>query len=463
MTKPKVNLISLGCSKNLVDSEKILAIVATNGGAICDHPEDAEVVIVNTCGFINSAKEESIDAILQTALLKENANCKKLIVTGCLAQRYKDMLQTEIPEIDYIVGLNSFDKIANNIFATGKGKDKTKTGAKKMLDANCREDLKNLKLARLTPPHYAYLKISDGCDNRCSYCSIPSIRGGYKSRKIEDIVQEAETLVKTGVKELNIIAQDTTLYGRDIYKKQKLGELLNRLSDLSGVKWIRLLYTHPAHFYDELINEIAQNSKICNYIDLPIQHINDEILKRMGRGVTTLEISTLIDKLRDRLPNLVLRTSIITGFPGETSKRFDELVNFVESVRFERLGVFTYSREDDTRAASFKGQISEKAKNERFELLMALQQRIAFENNEKMIGRKLKALVDELAIIEDDSGGDDFSVKKGDDVWMCRSYGDAPEVDGNIVVVTSKKIRQGSFKDVTITGMDGYNLLGDIN
>lgn len=479
MIRPKVNLISLGCSKNLVDSEKILASVTQKGGIVCENRENADVVVINTCGFINSAKEESIDSILQIADLKAHGKCKKLIVTGCLAQRYKSELQKEIPEIDHVIGLNKFDKIADKIFfkrnglnhKTAKSTDndlslKTSAGLiedkKRLPLVNDRQRSSFNKRISLTPKHYAYLKISEGCNNRCTYCTIPYIRGRYKSRPIEEILIEAQSLAANGVKEINIIAQDTTAYGYDLYKEQKLHTLLKKISEIKSVKWIRLLYTHPGRIYNELIDEIALNKKICNYIDLPIQHINDEILKMMGRGTTRLHISRLIDNLRSRIPGLALRTSVIVGFPGETEKQFEELIDFIEVTCFQRLGAFAYSKEDSTPASSFKNSISKKVKNERYETLMAVQQRIMFENNEKMIGKKLKVLIDSCDVLGKNKIKEANKQQSAipNHAWVGRCYADAPEVDGNVLVYTKRQIRPGTFKDVIVNGADGYNLIG---
>lgn len=469
MMRPKVNIISLGCSKNLVDSEKIIANVAQKGGVICKDKNDADVIIINTCGFINSAKEESIDVILETARLKEEGRCKRLVVTGCLAQRYKDELQAEIPEIDDLIGLNKFERVSSSVFHKLNG---SSSGFKRTQNRNNyiehnllkKKDIRSKRIS-LTPKHYAYLKISDGCNNCCTYCSIPAIRGKYRSRPIADIVNEAESLAASGVKELNIIAQDTTAYGCGTLQKQSLHLLLRKISGIRSIKWIRLMYTHPGRFYDELINEIACNKKICSYIDLPIQHINDEILKKMGRGVTRSQISRLIDKLRDRIPDLVLRTSIIAGFPGETEKQFDELADFIESTRFERLGVFVYSREENTPASSYKNQISKRLKNERYETLMAIQQKITFENNKKMIGKRERVLIDSANELQDSDlvSGIEEDREIQNKVWLGRYYADAPEVDSNVIITAKHNIRIGTFKDVIINGTDNYNLVGIVD
>ena len=467
MTKPKVNIISLGCSKNLVDSEKIITSVAKKGAIVCKEKDYADVIVINTCGFIDSAKEESVDTILETARLKEDGKCNQLIVTGCLAQRYKKELKKEIPEIDNLVGLNKIDKISDAIFSklNGNKKGKSVTSNKKDLRFfNPTKKFGNSRDVRLTPKHYAYLKISEGCNNFCTYCSIPSIRGKYKSRSIEDVVNEANLLASNGVRELDIIAQDTTAYGIDIYKKQSLHILLKKLSEIKPIKWIRLLYTHPARIYDELINEIAENNKICNYIDMPIQHINDDILKKMGRKTTHLQIAQLIGKLRNQIPDLVLRTSIIVGFPSETKKRFTELLSFIEDTRFERLGVFPYSQEENTPASSYTGQVSNRLKNERYETLMAIQQKITFENNEKMIGKKVKVLIDSHTQLQ--NVNNKAEIVQNEEIlypaWLGRYYADAPEVDSNVIVRSKHNIKVGTFKNVVINSVDGYDLVGVI-
>ena len=466
--RSKVNIVSLGCAKNLVDSEKIIADISEKGGVICNNKEDADIIVINTCGFINSAKEESIDTILETVNLKEEGKCKRIVVTGCLAQRYKKELQSDIPEIDALLGVNEFNNVANAVLENQIDKDKTSNkvrSSKKCINRKVSKDRETKKpRISLTPKHYAYLKISDGCNNLCTYCSIPNIRGKHKSSSMEDIISHAELLASNGVKELNIIAQDTTVYGTDLYRKPKLHTLLNKLSKIDSIKWIRVLYAHPAHFYDELIDEIGQNEKICNYLDMPIQHINDHILKWMGRKTSRSQIEALIHKLRKRINDLVLRTSIIVGFPGETEKRFNELADFVESTRFERLGVFIYSREEETPAFSYKSQISKRVKNERYETLMSIQQGVMFENNKQQVGKRAMVLIDSPIHSHDKDSETRFHNSKGRQkaMWLGRSYADAPEVDSNIIVTSEKNIKTGTFKDVTITGTEDYNLIGSV-
>ncbi len=437
-----VALISLGCPKNLVDSEKIMGRIAENGGVICQNPEDADVLIVNTCGFIESAKQESIDAILEASQLKTESNCQRLIVTGCLAQRYKESLQTEIPEIDTVVGLGEFDTIAELITASTDAPKRDKN----FLEAQYIEPLQTR--LRLTPKHYAYLRVSEGCDNPCTYCAIPAIRGPFRSRPVKHIIKEAKQLAMDGAKELNIVAEDTTAYGIDLYKEQRLHKLLRELSMIDEIHWIRLLYTHPAHFYPELIEEIVRNEKVCKYIDLPIQHINDEILKKMGRAVARAQIERLIKELRSKIPGLFLRTSIIVGFPGETERQFNELLRFIEDTAFERLGAFTYSREEGTKAANMQRQSSEKTREKRLNQVMSVQQAIAFKKNKQMIGKTLEVLIEEP-----------FQNKNGFKGWLGRSYGDAHDVDSNVLVQGSN-MKVGNFYRVPITDTKDYDLIG---
>ncbi len=437
MKSKKVALINLGCPKNLVDAEEILGRVAETGSTICQYPEDAEVLIINTCGFVDDSKKESIDAIFKMAKLKEDARCKKLIVTGCLAQRYPTELQKEIPEIDHVVGLKDFDTLTD---LSGSGDKKKQTSP-----AQCSDDWRNR--IRLTPRHYAYLRVSDGCDNCCSYCAIPGIRGRFHSRTMENILEEAHQMACEGVKEINVISQDTTSYGMDIYGKQQLHILLEKLSRLKGIEWIRILYTHPRHFYPELIHVISQSDTICKYIDLPIQHIHDTILKVMGRGVTRARIESLIEDLRSHIPKLFLRTSLIVGFPGETEEHFAELLGFVNSAKFERLGAFPYSREEGTPAASFRKQIPKEVKEQRLKEIMLAQQKIALKKHKNLVGNTISVMVDEK------------SNKNG--AWLGRTYGDAPDVDSK-VIIRENHLKPGDIKNMIITGTAGYDLVGTV-
>lgn len=427
-----VALINLGCTKNLVDAEEMLGRIAANGNTICQYPEDAEVLVVNTCGFIDDSKKESIDMIFKMAKLKENAQCKKLIVTGCLAQRYSAELKSEIPEIDDVVGLKDFEKITH---LTGKRRGDNSTIYKS-------DDWRNR--IRLTPKHYSYLRISDGCDNRCTYCAIPGIRGNFMSRSIENILEESRQMASEGVKEINIISQDTTSYGLDIYGKQMLHVLLEKIAAIEGIQWIRLLYTHPGHFYPELINTINEQDTICKYIDLPIQHINDTILEKMGRNTTRKNIETLINNLRRLIRSIVLRTSVIVGFPGETDGQYQELLEFIKKTKFERLGVFAYSKEENTPAAKFKKQVGKKVKQERLNEIMLAQREIVWENNKNLIGKKASVIVDEKYAV---SG-----------MLIGRTSGDAPEVDGK-VFINDKQIKVGEIRELVISNVNGYDLV----
>ncbi|MBE7547148.1 MAG: 30S ribosomal protein S12 methylthiotransferase RimO [Planctomycetia bacterium] len=427
-----VALINLGCTKNLVDAEEMLGRIAANGSTICQYPEDAEVLVVNTCGFIDDSKKESIDMIFKMAKLKENAQCKKLIVTGCLAQRYSAELKSEIPEIDDVVGLKDFEKITH---LTGKRQVDNSTIYQG-------DDWRNR--IRLTPKHYSYLRISDGCDNRCTYCAIPGIRGNFMSRSIENILEESRQMASEGVKEINIISQDTTSYGLDIYGKQMLHVLLEKIAAIEGIQWIRLLYTHPGHFYPELINTINEHETICKYIDLPIQHINDTILGKMGRNTTRKSIETLINNLRRSIRSIVLRTSVIVGFPGETDEQYQELLEFIKKTKFERLGVFAYSKEENTPAAKFKKQVGKKVKQERLNEIMLAQREIVWENNKNLIGKKASVIVDEKEVV---SG-----------MLIGRTSGDAPEVDGK-VFINDKQIKVGEIRELVISNVNGYDLV----
>lgn len=432
LKKPTIALVSLGCSKNLVDSEKILGRLAQGEVTFCQDPRLADVLIINTCGFVKDAKEESIDTILRMARFKEENGLEKLIVTGCLAERYEKDLLKEIPEIDHVVGLENFDRIAELSGITGEGN---------RANGSCSGG--DSSRIRLTPRHYAYLKISEGCSNSCSYCAIPAIRGPFGSRPADEILREAEELAAGGAKELNLIAQDSTLYGIDLYGRQRLHELLEMLSEIDSIKWIRLLYAHPAHFYPELIKEIAGNDKVVKYIDLPIQHINDNMLKIMGRDVTRSQVEKLIQRLRGEIHGLILRTSVIVGFPGEGKRAFRELLAFLEEAAFERLGAFVYSEEEGTSAAAFRGRIPGPERRRRLSEVMTLQQEITFKNNACLVGQTIEVLVD--------------APREGGTGWLARSYRDAPEVDSS-VIVSGSGLEPGEFRKVTVTHQEGYNL-----
>jgi ribosomal protein S12 methylthiotransferase len=439
-TSPKVFLLNLGCPKNEVDGAVMLSYLKEAGFIICPNEKDADILIINTCGFILPAKEESLGEIFKALELKKKFKNKKVVVAGCLAQRYSNDLRNEFGEVDGFVGIGDLKSIVSV--------------CKKVLSDKKAFQLSSLSKTFPQVPHqlslekkpYAYLKIADGCDNRCSYCAIPLIRGRFRSRPMGQIINEAKFLANNGVKEINLVAQDTTFYGMDLHKKKRLSELLSRLSEIEKIKWIRLLYTHPAHYSDELISVIASNPKVCKYLDLPLQHISDEILKLMRRKVTKAQVEKLIQKLRERIPHLTLRTSFIVGFPGETKRDFSELLDFVQKIRFEKMGAFPYSKEEDTLASGFSGQVKEKNKQQRLDELMSVQQKIAFEINEKRIGEK------EVVLVE----------SKEEEFFCARSQAEAPEVD-NLIFLKEKKFEIGEFYCVEIKESWGYDLRGEFD
>ena len=436
----KVSLASLGCSKNLVDAEHMLGILSEHGFEIVENEEDADVIIVNTCTFIESAKNESIECILELSQYKNSGNCKALIVTGCMAQRYKEQILSEMPEVDAVIGTNEYDKIADVIAEL----DNDKTDIL-WCGAGC-PDEQNMPRIRTTPSYTAYLKIAEGCDNHCTYCVIPSIRGKYKSRKIEDIVSEAEKLVSDGVRELVVIAQDTTAYGKDIYGEFCLPKLLKKLCSIEKAEWVRVHYCYPELMTDELIEVFKTEPKLCNYFDIPIQHCSDKILKRMGRRTNKAQIIGLIDKIRREIPNATIRTSLIAGFPGESESDFEELCDFVREVRFERLGVFAYSREEDTPAYGFDNQIDEDEKERRRDLIMMIQSEIAEEQNAKKINSVVRVLVE----------GKDEIIKS----FYGRTYADSEEIDGKVFFKSDRNPLPGKFVNVKVEQTMEYDLFG---
>lgn len=449
----KILYISLGCDKNLVDSEVMLALIKNRGFELTDDEYEAELIIINTCTFINDAKEESINTILEMAQYKEIGKLKGLIVTGCLAQRYKEEIFAEMPEVDAIVGTTSYDQINSVIDEVLEGNKSIKMG-----------DLQNLSdtsIGRVntTGGYYSYLKIAEGCDKHCTYCIIPKVRGNYRSVAMEKLIKEATDLVANGVRELILVAQETTLYGLDLYGEKSLPKLLKELCKIEGLEWIRLLYAYPEEITDELIQVIKEEDKICNYIDMPIQHASDNILRRMGRRTNKQELVDIINKLRANIPDISIRTTLITGFPGETKSDHEELLDFVEKMKFDRLGVFTYSKEEDTPAASMNDQISEEVKEERQDQIMLLQQDIAFDQGESMVGRKLKVIVE--GKLPDDEALD-YSEGEAKSIYICRTYKDAPGVDGYIFVPSSGELISGDFIDVEVTGAKDYDLIGSI-
>lgn len=430
----------MGCSKNLVDAEHMLGILSEHGFEIVENEEDADVIIVNTCTFIESAKNESIECILELSQYKNSGNCKALIVTGCMAQRYKEQILSEMPEVDAVIGTNEYDKIADVIAEL----DNDKTDIL-WCGAGC-PDEQNMPRIRTTPSYTAYLKIAEGCDNHCTYCVIPSIRGRYKSRKIEDIVSEAEKLVSDGVRELVVIAQDTTAYGKDIYGEFCLPKLLKKLCSIEKAEWVRVHYCYPELMTDELIEVFKTESKLCNYFDIPIQHCSDKILKRMGRRTNKAQIIGLIDKIRREIPNAAIRTSLIAGFPGESESDFEELCDFVREVRFERLGVFAYSREEDTPAYGFDNQIDEDEKERRRDLIMMIQSEIAEEQNAKKINSVVRVLVE----------GKDEIIKS----FYGRTYADSEEIDGKVFFKSDRNPLPGKFVNVKVEQTMEYDLFG---
>ncbi len=439
----KILFISLGCDKNLVDTEVMLGMLTGKGYSITDDEQEADVVVINTCCFINDAKEESINTILEMAELKKSGAIKALIVAGCLAQRYKEEIQKEIPEVDAIVGTTAIDRIAEALEETLQGKQQNH-----IEDIN-KKPVYDKKRMVTTGGHYAYLKIAEGCDKHCSYCIIPKVRGNYRSISMESLVEEAKKLVEFGAKELILVAQETTLYGKDLYGEKSLPKLLHKLCEIDGLYWIRILYCYPEEITDELIEIIRTEKKICNYLDIPIQHASDRILKRMGRRTNQQELRDMVAKLRQAIPDICLRTTLITGFPGETQEDHEELLAFIDEMEFDRLGVFTYSPEEDTPAATFADQIEEEVKKDRQAELMELQQEIAFEKAEAMIGRTVLAMVE--GKVPDEHA------------YVARTYKDAPNVDGFVFIQTSEELMTGDFVRTKITGSYEYDLIGEID
>ena len=440
--------ISLGCDKNLVDTEVMLGILAQRGHQMVDDENEADVIIINTCCFIHDAKEESIQNILEMAQLKENGRLKALIVAGCLAQRYKDEILKEIPEVDAVLGTTSYEEIGN-IIDSVLSDNMAERGQSRitMKDVDYLPEVKTKRLVT-TGGHFAYLKIAEGCDKHCTYCIIPKVRGNYRSVPMENLLKEAKELADGGVKELILVAQETTVYGQDIYGEKMLPKLLRELCKINGIRWIRILYCYPEEITDELIQTMKEEPKICHYLDLPIQHASDAILKKMGRRTSKAQLIETIEKLRDVMPDIALRTTLITGFPGETEEDHEELMDFVDQMEFERLGVFTYSPEEDTPAAKMDGQIEEEVKEDRQAELMELQQDIVFEQAEDMIGRELLVMIEGKVADEN--------------AYVGRTYRDAPNVDGLIFVNTDEELMSGDFAKVKVTGAMEYDLIGEL-
>ncbi len=445
MSNIQIFCASLGCDKNLVDTEKMLGLLGKEGYRFTDDESQADVILVNTCCFIGDAKEESVNTILEMARWKEEGSAKALIVTGCLAQRYKEEILKEIPEVDAVLGTTSWEDIVPVVKGLMEEKKETHVTCFHSL-----EELSGTGKPRIltTGGHYAYLKIAEGCDKRCTYCIIPYLRGPYRSVPMEDLVREAEELAGQGVKELILVAQETTLYGVDLYGKKSLPQLLECLSGIPGIYWIRIQYCYPEEITDELIETIHSQEKVCHYLDIPIQHASDSILKRMGRRTNQAQLRRMVEKLRERIPDIALRTTLISGFPGETQEDHETLMEFVDQMEFDRLGVFPYSAEEDTPAFSFPDQIPQELKEKRRDEIMELQQEIAFEKSEAMVGRVLTVLIEGKVVDEP--------------AYVGRTYMDAPGVDGLIFVNTGEELMSGDFVRVKVTGAADYDLIGEI-
>lgn len=439
----KAGFISLGCAKNLVDTEIMLGMLSAAGIDITDDPASADILIINTCSFIDSAKDESISTILQMAEYKKQGACRGIIVAGCLSQRYQQDLLDELPEIDAVVGTGAWHRINEAI--------ETVLSGQRALFIGATDTLYDETMPRITttPAYSSYVKIADGCSNRCSYCVIPEVRGNFRSRPIESVVNEVKNLAAQGVKEINLIAQDTTSYGHDLYGAPRLTELLRRLTPIEGIVWIRLLYCYPSFFTDELIGLIASEPKICNYIDLPLQHAHDDILRAMHRRDSRADIEQLLAKIRAAIPGVAIRTSFIVGFPGETEEHFAALQEFAVTQKFDHLGVFTYSREDGTIAGSLPDQISDEVKQERFHSLMSLQSKISEDRNIELEGQVLQLLVEGTS--DSDQG----------EILIGRSYREAPDVDGRVYVENAAPVQDGSFLTVKVIQGFTYDLLAE--
>ena len=439
----KLLCISLGCDKNLVDTEMMLGLLNKDGYTFTDDEYDADVIVINTCCFIGDAKEESVNTILEMAQMKEVGKCKALIVTGCLAQRYKQEIIDEIPEVDGILGTTTYDEISHVLAEALGGSE----------HVQCFHDLDlipEVKTDRVitTGGHYAFLKIAEGCDKHCTYCIIPSLRGNFRSVPMERLVSEAQSLADQGVKELILVAQETTLYGVDLYGKKSLPELLKRLCRISGLQWIRIQYCYPEEITDELIETIKTEEKVCHYLDMPIQHASDTILRRMGRRTSREQLKEIVGKLRSEIPDIAIRTTLISGFPGATEEDHETLMEFVDEMEFERLGVFAYSAEEDTPAAGFPDQIPQEVKEERRDAIMELQQEISFDHSQSMVGKSLDVMIEGKVADEN--------------AYVGRTYMDGPGVDGMIFIQTGEELMSGAFVRARVTGALEYDLIGEI-
>ena len=438
----KILFISLGCDKNLVDTEVMLGLLASRGYEMTDDENEADIIVINTCCFIHDAKEESIQNILEMAEYRKTGKVKALIVTGCLAERYRQEIMDEIPEVDEVLGTTAYDRILDAVDEALAGRHSVMLSD---IDALPLPDTRRLVT---TGGHFAYLKIAEGCDKHCTYCIIPKIRGNYRSVPMERLIKEAEYLSEQGVKELILVAQETTLYGKDLYGEKSLHRLIRELCRIRGIRWIRILYCYPEEITDELIQVMKEEPKVCHYLDLPIQHASDTILKRMGRRTSKQELIDIVGKLRREIPDICLRTTLITGFPGETQEQHEELAEFVDEMEFDRLGVFTYSPEEGTPAAAMPDQIDEEIKEERQAELMELQQEIAFDNAENMIGREMLVMIEGKVADEN--------------AFVGRTYRDAPNVDGLIFINTDEELISGDFAKVKVTGALDYDLIGEL-
>ena len=438
----KILFISLGCDKNLVDTEVMLGMLASRGYEMTNDEQEADIIVINTCCFIHDAKEESIQNILEMAEYKKKGSAKALIVTGCMAERYRQEILDEIPEVDEVLGTTAYDRILDAVDAALAGQHEVMTAD---LDALPLPETKRLVT---TGGHFAYLKIAEGCDKHCTYCIIPKIRGNFRSVPMERLLKEAQDLAEQGVKELILVAQETTLYGKDLYGEKSLPKLLRELCKISGIRWIRILYCYPEEITEELIQVMKEEPKICHYLDLPIQHANDTILKRMGRRTSKQELIDIVQKLRKEIPDICLRTTLITGFPGETQEQHEEVMEFIDTLEFDRLGAFTYSPEEDTPAATFEDQIDEEVKEDRQADIMELQQEIAFDKAEDMIGREVLVMIEGKVADEN--------------AYVGRTYRDAPNVDGLIFINTDVELISGDFAKVKVTGALDYDLIGEL-
>ena len=438
----KILFISLGCDKNLADSEEMLGLLTAGGHEITDDETQADAIVINTCCFIKDAKEESVETILEMAEYKKTGSCHALIVTGCMAQRYQKEIIEEVPEVDAVLGTTSYGDIVKALEEAVAGNH-----FEEFCDIDYLPDTGS-KRVLTTGGHFGYLKIAEGCDKHCTYCIIPKVRGNYRSVPMENLLKEAQELADGGVKELILVAQETTVYGQDIYGKKMLPKLLKELCKIGGIQWIRILYCYPEEITDELIAVMKKEKKICHYLDIPIQHSEDTILKRMGRRTNRAELVSLVEKLRKEIPDIVLRTTLITGFPGETEEEFKNMVDFVDSMEFDRLGVFPYSAEEGTKAAEMDGQITEEVKESRRDEIMALQQEISADKAASRIDDEMSVLI-EGYLYEDD-------------IYIGRTYMDAPKVDGNVFVRAEEELISGDIVPVRITGANEYDLMGDV-